>query len=229
VAEEQGNPVIHVSLRSDLVRLLKERQGRKVMENVSPTTFIATELKAVGATGVLQASAKRTTVSRDVKEKGETEGMDPAAADNEMSSWSTFRRFAQETGYLLFEDSGVLYFGQPQWLVQRDSRPLTVAYGDSAFRNASSPKTMPYEVPACSTSIDSKITEVTVKIEPKWFSQVRVGQALTLRGVPGFAATYLITAVKYDMIGTSVIEVTAQTPINQVPEKGPFADGGRLV
>jgi hypothetical protein len=229
IAEEAGNPKVTVSLRSDLVRKLKELQGKKVMYDVSPSEFIASELKSIGATGVLQKSPRRNTVARDVKAKGENQGLDPESADNEMSAWTTFRRFAQETGYLLFEDSGTLYFGQPEWLTARDTTPLTVAYGQRAFDKATGRRTRPFDVPECSTSIDSKVSEVTAKVEPGLYKQVRIGQALKLAGVPGFAATYMIQSLSYDMMGTSSLNVTATTPINQEPEKGPFADGSRLV
>jgi len=229
INEQNLQPLISISLRSDAVRKLKEAQGKKVMYNVSPTQFIQAELTTLGIKGVLQPSPRRNTIARDVKTKAETKGMDPASADNEMSSWSTFQRFSTETGYMLFENAGTLYFGQAKYLVELDTKPLTAAFGETAFNKATGRKTRVYNVPECTASIDSKISEVSVVLAPNRYKEVQPGQALILAGVPGFAAKYLITSVRYDMIGTNKIEVSAQTPINQVPEEGPFADGSKLI
>lgn len=229
IGDQSGQPLVTVSLRSDVIRKLKELQGAKSIQNASPTQFISTELASIGVKGVLQPSPRRNTVSRDVQAKGESKRVDPNTADNEYSSWTTFQRLATETGYMMFENSGVIYFGQSKWLVARDSNPITACWGQSAFDSATGKKAQVFNVPSCSASVDSKINEVSVEIASSWYKQLQPGQALKLAGIPGFAATYLIMSVKYSMIGTKSITVTAQTPINQVPQKGAFADGSRLI
>lgn len=96
------------------VRDLKNRRGPLVKNKVSPTTWVADEIKAVGGQFLGQPSAVRSSVARDVINEQNKDSKD---SDSKPSSWTTIKRLAEELGYYFYEDGNIFYFGKPTWLI----------------------------------------------------------------------------------------------------------------
>lgn len=206
-----GAEGITVGCRSKVVQQLKARRGTKVLKKKSPSEFIIAECKAIKCKYIIQPSARRAQVARDVAEKGQK-------YDDESlpSSWTTFKRFASELGYVVFEIAQVIFFGKPTWLVDRSkAKPVPV------FWNTGDANLWSLSVPKCSRSLDvSEGVSVDVDIPMERAAEFKPGYAMRLTGVPTFDAIYLINSVSYDLAGRSnVVSVTAKTPIN--PEANP--------
>ena len=202
-----GNEGVTIKCRPETVQKLKNRVGTKIMKKVSPSEFVISECKAVGAKYYVQASSKRSSVSRDkpkAKEKYE--------ADENPSSWTTFNRLAGELGYILFEMAGVIYFGKPTYFLNASKNsPLIVTWKKNIGTDAE-------QVPNCVKSVDSKKTTVSVVLPPERAKECRVGRSIKLSGVPTFDGYYLIDDVDYSISGmTNRVRISASTPID--PEK----------
>lgn len=208
-----------IRCRPLMVRALKQRTGERVLVNVSPTQFVAIECAAVGATLVAQPSPQRAVVARDIPVAGQT--YDKASAP---SSWTTFRRLADELGYLMFEAGGTIYFGKPSWLIANlatiQARYLT---GD--------PTLWTDDIPACSKSEDSASTTVAMRIPGYRVGQYRPGYALDFAGMPLFTGRYLLASMAFDLLDTGGgISLRGETPIDPEPQPAsgsgsPPADG----
>lgn len=205
-----GNEGLTIKCRPQIVTKLKARTGTKVMKKTSPSDFVKSECKAVGAKYYVQSSSKRTSVARDkpkAKEKYES--------DERPSSWTTFTRLASELGFVLFEIAGVIYFGKPSYLLNAAKK--------SAMRvtwNTGTVNTLSESVPQCVKSVDSAATTVQVTLPPQRAKECRVGRAIKLSGVPTFDGYYLITDVDYSLSGnTDRISLSASTPVD--PEANP--------
>jgi cell wall-associated NlpC family hydrolase len=206
ISEQAGKPVVTVQCRADIVRKLKNRKGKRVMHNASPTDFVKAECAAVGVKVFAQASKKRPNIARDVKGPGD--GENDTDQVTEYNSWTTFQRLASEVGFICFESAGAVYFGKPTWLLNRSkSTAVHVVWdGDGGVR--------PQNIPVVSKSLDSKVTNVSVSVPVKYAAQVKVGGAIHLSGVPGYQGWYLITSLNYSLMNTAFVSVTAQTPID---------------
>lgn len=208
VGSNSGNEQITIKCRPKVVQSLKKRVGTKVLKSASPSDFVRAECKAVGAKYLIQPSGKRKQVARDKVKSGEK-----YEADDKPSSWTTFKRLADELGFVIFECSGVIYFGKPTWLLSKSkASPMLVTWKGKYSR---------YEaemVPACSKSVDNKETTVNVILPLERAKEARVGRTLQLSGIPYFNGYYLIDSVDFDLAGEeNRLQVTASTAID--PEK----------
>jgi len=197
---------ITVRCRPAIVDKLKARTGVKVMKKVSPSTFVQSECKAVGATSVVQKSNKRSAVARDVKKSGET--YDVASTP---SSWTTFRRLADELGYVLYEVEGKVYFAQPTFIVAQKPKVLVSWYSQDGKE--------PLNIPQFRRSLDDTDIEVSLELPLERASECIPGHGLVISGFPSFSGTYMITQVNYPLVGAGTVSVTASTVKNPEPQK----------
>lgn len=209
-SSDAGQPKIEVSCRPLTVQRLKDRKGSKAMNNASPSDFIVSECKAVGAKYVVQPSPKRTQVARDLPEADSKYDQDEYP-----SSWTTFVRLADELGYILFEMAGAIYFGKPTWFLARyKGSPLSVTY------NSGTDSTRAENIPVCTRSLETKKVTIDVTLPLERAMSARVGHTMRLSGVPTFDGYYLITQVDFSFFGESGrLSVRAETPID--PEANP--------
>lgn len=211
-----GTGGLTVIARSEIARALKRRRGPLVMRNRSPSDFVVAEVQAVRGRSFVQASASRPVVSRDVREAGSQ-----ATGADEPSSWTTFRRFADELGFLVYEIGSDVFFGQPTWLADKLGA-VRVGWGSGEpeqFR--------PLRTPVCSFSEDSLYERtVNLQLPPERSREVRTGKAIDLRGVPEpFNGRYLITEVETRLSGKTPLTVTGIHPRNPVPSNPTGAEG----
>jgi hypothetical protein len=205
ISEQSANELVTVKCRPRVVRQLKQRTGKKVYKNISPSQFVQRECKAIGVTCIVQSSAKRKQVRRDTKQSQHE-------YDNPPSSWSTFQRLAGELGFIVFESGNVIYFGKPSWLMSLgQSNPLRVNW------KAGDPDSWTLGVPECSKSSDSKIATVNFRLPIDRASECTVGRAVLVSGVPGFNGYFLLTSANYGLIRETEISCTASTPDDPQP------------
>lgn len=211
-----GRGGISITCRPVVVQKLKARRGPMVLKNLSPSEFITRECQAVGARYFVEPSAKRKQISRDVIKAGE------AVGNEAPSSWTTFKRLADELGFMLFEvgseTGSVIYFGRPSYFMKtaptsKDPSRFVRAYwniGEEAYRTRN--------VPRCRASVDSTdgIT-VDVELGSERSGEARPGRVLVLRGMPGFDNNYFITSVNFDLAGNGTVSISAKTPIDPEP------------
>lgn len=205
-----GTGGLTVECRPVLVDRMKRRRGPLVLRNVSPSTFVETEAKAAGARGtVIQPSATRKQVARDVPKAGDEPGSGEAP-----SSWTTCQRLATELGYLFYEAAGFVYFGRPSWLLSRLPR-TSVTWGRAAIDE---PHLSAIKVPSVRRTRDSgTVATAGVELDYTRAAEARPGRALSLLGVPGFDGRYLITGASFDLAGTGPVTLDASTPIDPKP------------
>lgn len=198
----QGKPGVIIRCRPALVNKLKQRQGALVMQNVSAAEFVRRETEAAGGRAVVQPLANEVQISRDVPIVGEK-----YETDNTPSSWTTFHRLAEEFGYLMFEQGGVIYFGKPSWLLSSaPNGKFDVWFFDNNKNQAI------VSMPICSRSLDNVETSVSLAVTKRWANEVRVGQRLTLKDIPTFNGDYLINSVDYSLLGADgEVRVSATT------------------
>jgi murein DD-endopeptidase MepM/ murein hydrolase activator NlpD len=204
-----GNPTVTVKCRPKVVQDLKNRTGTKVMQGASPSDFVKAECKAVGANAYIQASPQRASVSRDIPEAGQT-----YTPDRKPSSWTTFQRLANELGYIVFEENGTIYFGQPTYFTLRGKElPLKVGFRTGDNRNRA------LGIPECSKSLDSAETTISVQLPLSRAFEARCGRTMKLSGVPEFDGFYMVSAVNFDLAGsTELMTVEAKTPVDPVAQ-----------
>lgn len=193
---------VSIKCRPRVIRNLKRRRGARVLKNASPSDFVISECKAVGAKYRVQSSAKRKQVARDVPKKGQNE------TENPPSSWTTFKRLADETGFIVFESAGVIYFGKPSWLLSNAGQGGSVV---TTYRYASGKDDdfRVYEVPQCSRSSDSTGQEVSFSLHVPTLARIRPGQRFKLTGVPTFETNYLVSKFSLDMMDPkNIVDVT---------------------
>lgn len=191
VGDQNNVETVNVKCRPLMFRRLDARRGPMVMRNVSPSEFVIAECKAVGASYVVQPSARRKQVARDVPQ-GSTETTHPP------SSWSTFQRLANELKFLLFESKNTLYFGQPSWFVANLGSAISVGYktGPEELRSQT--------VPSCRHSLDDPDgTIISLELPITRAPDVAVGRGLDLTGVPTFNARYMINSVSCDLLSAA--------------------------
>lgn len=193
-----------LTARPRAIRTLKRRTGKKTMKNVSPSTFVKEECRLAKIKCVVQPSAKRSSVSRDVTEKGQQN------SEEENNTWTTFNRLAEELGFVCFELEDCIYFGQPTWFAQ-NARMVRAGYRDGEYSTT--------DIPNCTRSQDNHnraVVTFSVPIERQ--ADFRPGRVLDFRGMPGFTGRYFITEVGFDLAGgTNEVSVTAETPANPNP------------
>lgn len=195
--EGGGEGGFTMTCRPRAVRLLKNRKGKKLMKNVSPTTWIQHECKALKIPVTAQKSAKRSSVSRDVAEKG---------SDEEANSWTTFQRLAQDLNYELFEYQGRIYFGQAAWLAKEIGMRARVEFGTSDNG------TKMNSLPECEKSLDAGgVLSISFEVPIERRKQFQPGSIVDFTGVPGFGAYYAVTTLEFPLAGAGELSVQAQT------------------
>jgi hypothetical protein len=202
-----------IELRPVAVQKLKNRKGPMVLKKISPSEFVQHECAAVGVRAYVEPSAKRIQIARDVLKSGE------AAGNEAPSSWTTFKRLAQEVGYVLFEQAGVICFGRPSFFVKWAAISPDPNWNVDAFWNTGAEKFRLVKAPSCRMSVDSTDgVSVTVQLPIERSFYARPGRVLRLRGVPLFTGNYFITRVSYDLAGLGDVTVEAKTPQDPEPQ-----------
>lgn len=211
-AGPDGRGQVIVRCRARAVGRLKRRRGRKVMRNASPTDFVVSECRAVGARVVAQATAKRKNVARDVSKSKRT-------ADSAPSTWTTFERLAREVGFVVFESGGTIYFGKPSWLRKRDSKAAVITY-------ETNPNTDTVSVPAFQDSLEERGTTVQFTVPRSRLAEFMPGQRVNVKmDVPYANQVYLVTDLSLQVAGPGLLSVTAGRPVD--PEREGVEGAGR--
>lgn len=195
--EGGGEGGFTLTCRPRAIRALKERTGKKLMKNASYTDFVISECRALKIKVSAQQSARRSTVSRDVAEKG---------SDEEANSWTTFQRLAQDLNFQLFEYEGRIFFGQASWIANNINMIATVQHGisDNGLKMNG--------IPECDKSLDNggKLTiSFSVPIERR--KSFAPGSIVDFTGVPGFGAYYVVTSMEFPLAGAGELAITAET------------------
>lgn len=203
--EGGGEGGFTIRCRPRVVHRLKNRKGKMVLRNLSPSEFIKRETEAAGGTAVVQSSARRNNIARDVPESG-NEGT------KNNSSWTTFNRLANELGYAVFEVGGTIFFGKPTWLMKKNPRVAAHWLGRKAKESQRVTK-----FPECIRSLDEDgRAEIRISVTTERAHLFYPGYKLSLSGVPRFGGNYLITEVEYPLDGSDDPSITAQTPKDPV-------------
>lgn len=197
---------VQLKCRSRIIRKLKNRRGTRVMKNATPSQFVISECKAVGAKYRVQGSGRRKQVARDVPQKGQQEVQNPP------SSWTTFKRLADEEGFVCFETAGVIYFGRPSWLLSEGS--IGAAYNVS-YKLGPDNDNRPYDTPQAQRSDDSPGQTVSMTMHTSTLTRWRPGQRFQLHGVPTFETIYLVSRFQLDMLDPrNLVDVTGSVVTN---------------
>ena len=201
-----------IRCRPEIVSKLKKRRGKMVMKKIRPTQFASREVAAAGGKFVGQTSPIRSSIARDVPQKGES--YDPASFP---SSWTTMQRLADELGFLMYEVGGTIYFGKPTWLIDKLPKVTVEWYPENQKE--------PYSVPEFRQSIDNEDVEVSMELPISKAGSVYPGQGLVLSGFPKYAGTYFINTVSYPLVGPGTVSVSASTVKNPKPQKAGDEEG----
>lgn len=205
--EGAGLGGLAIRCRPVTIKRLKALRGKKVLKQVSPSTFVRSECKEAKVPDpVAQKSPRRKRVARDTDARGTT--YDPGS---EPSAWTTMRRLADERGYLLYEVGGTVYFGAPTWLVRQ--RPATIV--DWYPEGSKEPMT----IPEIRDSSDSRDIEVDVELPIRRAGGVLPGTALRLTNFPKYSGSYMINNVSYPLTGDGVVTISASTIRNPEPQR----------
>ena len=176
---------------------------------MSPAGYIIRECReaGVGNDPVAQRTAKKKRVVRDRAEKGTT--YEPG---DYPSAWTTMRRLAGETGSVLYEVGGTIFFGRPTWLVEHQPVLDIDWYPENGKE--------PTSIPEIRRSVDSKDVEITVNLPLDRASRVFPGMGVRFNDFPVYDDTYYITRVSYPLTGEGDLVVDAATVRNPEPQTG---------
>lgn len=212
LGDDEGVENVSLKCRPRIVRKLKERRGARVMKNASPSEFIISECRAIGAKYHVQPSGKRKQVARDVPKKGTQE------VDNPPSSWTTFKRLANEVGYIVFEANGVIHFGRPSWLISSGAINQTII--PYRYKSGSDDDYRIVTVPNARRSLDSPGEDVSFTARIPRLSSVNTGMRFSLSNVPTFSTNYLITRFNVDMLDVrQYADITGAVAMNPAPQE----------
>lgn len=209
-----GTGGFDVKCRSEGAWKLKRRRGPLVMPKATPSQFVAAEAKACGLNAIVQPSASRTQVARDVPKEGE----EAQRGSQRPSSWTTFQRLAGELGYYVFEFGGTVYFGQPSWLIARTKDPVKIVV---PFKKPIDERYAALSIPNIAMSEDADVpVEITgIEVPRARFWECAPGKTLELHGgLSPFHSKYLITSMSMPMLGPGSVSLTAKTPIDPEPQ-----------
>lgn len=225
--DNDGTENISLKCRPLAFRLLKDRQGARVLNNVSPSEFVAIECQAVGVPYVTQPTSRRSRIARDILENGQKPDI-----QNPPSSWTTFNRLAREVGFYMFESQGTIYFGKPSWLLDNASVEVLLNYQTGANDINRSLTT-----PACARTLDDPAVTISAARIVAEIDDLQPGQRLVAAGIPTFNGRYLITDMSAALLDTpNIITFTASTPNDPIPTAasgsggitGPWYDESKL-
>src|SRR6185369_7719690 len=204
-----GTAGCSVDCRPRSVRALENRQGARVMTNVSASEFVQSECAAVGVASFVQSSARRRQVARDMPTPGQQEKTNPP------SSWTTFSRLANEEGFIVFEAAGTVYFGRPSWLLSRTVTNAFLTYGAS-----SSDPWKAMALPECHITEDDVAKTVSGELSGERGPYVRCPFGLVVSGMSSrFNGGYMLTSVTIDaMNDSSNVQIQGGTPVDPIPQ-----------
>lgn len=202
LGDSGSGPVLDVTARSMGGQRLRRARGALIRKSVTPTEFAQLLAKDAGLEFVGQKSPERGSISRQTGDSAE-------------SSWDTIQRLAKELGYIAFEAAGVLYFGQPTWLVGRDAAKVVRVKPRGKDRDE-----RVRGLPRCRRSGDDprKVASVSAELYGTLGDDVRPGHRFVLDNVPTFAGRYLVTRVGIPLQADAWVSVEATTPVNPEPE-----------
>ena len=188
-----------IRCRPAAVAKLKKIRGKYVMKKVSAGTYIKAECARAGIPApVIQSSVVKPQIARDVAQKGVRYDQ-----SNYPSAWTTMQRLASELNYMLYEIGGVIYFGKPEWLVDKKPKVNVTWYSDDGKE--------PFSIPEFRESIDSTDIELSLELPLSRSGTVFPGYGITLSGFPKYGGTYFIRSVSYPLAGTGTISIVAST------------------
>lgn len=197
-----------IKLRPGGPELIRKERGELHRENLSASQFVADSAIHHGMKWVVQDSASRPSINRDVS--AENTGGGSTATNEDKNEWTTLQRLAAEEGFLLFESYNTLYFGSPQWLF--DTQPSHVfGVGDSV----KNPFDRLESIPTIDVSLSKDTTnEISFELPMGRAGEVRQGQSCKVIGLPGSMneRKLLITKVSYPLAGTGTLSITARDP-----------------
>lgn len=119
---EQGRGQTQLLCRSDGVQQLKLRRGPLIVEG-GARGFVGHECQAVGMNFVTAQDAPGTPTDPSLVSREWQPYVQAAFADfsDVPSSWTTFQELSQQTGWMLFEASNVIYFCPASYLFQNSA------------------------------------------------------------------------------------------------------------
>ncbi|HEX3542790.1 MAG TPA: glucosaminidase domain-containing protein [Acidimicrobiales bacterium] len=214
-ANGQAGPETTVTLRPALSGWLARDKGPLTENGVSATDWLSHRVSEYNAKGppalgglagafMGQPTAKRATIQRTA----------PAGKPLQYeSSWDVGKRLASEEGFFFFESMGAVWFGKPSWVAAQATR-FDIGWGPLA--DTSRPHALSLSVPACRRSLDVLTGDTCVVTVPHDIGeQIRPGMVLTLTGVFGFNADYLVVRVRWTHDGfATAVEVTGWTIVD---------------
>lgn len=202
IISDGGVPHLQINGRSVGSRRLRRQKGKRVWRNTSPTQVVRTLAKRAKLGVVAQPSGKRRQIVRGKKE----------------SSRALMGRLATEIGFICFESDGVLFFGKPTWLIQRDNINIRRVKWDRTTGQGTGSLV---DLPQCRRSEDSKkhAAEIVLQLEGEEALTWRPGDRMVLEGVPTYDGRYLVTKVEFPFEEEQPVVVTAVTPVNPERER----------
>lgn len=200
---DNSQETVTIKARPLIVRRIKNRQGKFVMNNISPTEYLQKICREVGAPLVAQPSARIPSIARDFTPSGRQELRQPK------NDWTTMVRLARSVGFFFFESAGTIFFGQPSWLIENVPSRLNIAYNK---RDPNTPITM---VPECSRSEDAPEITVRTQVRVANATSVFAGMRMDLSGVPIFSGAYITDRIEIDLLDPKQLcDVNGTNPVN---------------
>lgn len=199
---ENGHGQLEVECRPSVVAGLEKLRGPKVFAKTDAAGAI--RLLAGGLKVVAQSFRTRTNISVN----GPSEGQ---LAE---SYWEAFARWAEESGAVLFEANGTIFFGKPSWLIAQIPTGEPIVWDGPARTNRHV-----LELPTCTMSDDlvADPVTVTVSMHAELASKYSAGMLVAFSGVPGFAGDYWVTSVSGPLSTTEPWTVSLAVPTDPKP------------
>jgi murein DD-endopeptidase MepM/ murein hydrolase activator NlpD len=198
IAPRGTDHALDVTARSWGAGILRRQRGARVRRNLSPTDYAALAAKSADLEFVGQPTGKRKAIPRQKND----------------SEWQTLQRLASEIGGVCFEAAGVLYFGQPTYLIEHTEQVVVDWKGKDTDESIDA-------LPTCRRSGDDEkgLATVSVPMRGPVSEQARPGMSMPLSGIPKFEGRYMVTDVNMSLADGSPVVVSAATAIN--PDKAP--------
>lgn len=195
-----GTGTMTVTARSAGWRALKDQKGVKAWKGISYSALAETAGKAAGLRVVAQPSANQTSIERDATS----------------STWDVLGSGASILGYWRFEVAGVLYFGQPTWLLARPGEKVWRLHW-SPWDSKRSPGLATVDSASYSED-DPKARTIQVTLDGTDADEWRVGHQVTFTGLPRYTGTFIVTDLVVPLAVDDPVQVTFASPINPVPQ-----------
>lgn len=198
---DTGAGQIEIGARPRRVRELQELKGPKVLSATSPSD--AVRLLAAGPV-MVEPGLPRGNISVT----GETEQEKPE------SYWTAFERWAGESGAIVFEQAGVIWFGKPSWIKQNMPAGPAVHW---AGPDESDPYLL--SMPVCRRTEDDAEEPATIElsVHPSLGERYRSGMRVAFTGIPKFEGEYWVASVDADMRVESPWTIQLAVPVDPKP------------